>query len=76
MLGGAKKDGTKGIFETARYGIDAGAKGTIFGRNVWQRPVEEMERVLKGLQDIVHKGATVNEKRKTKLVLEILYIIS
>jgi len=61
MLGGAKKDGTKGIFETARYGIDAGAKGTIFGRNVWQRPVEEMERVLKGLQDIVHKDATVKD---------------
>jgi len=61
ILGGAKKDEIKNIFKTARYGIDAGAAGTIFGRNVWQRPTEEMERVLKGLQDIVHKSATVND---------------
>jgi len=60
ILGGAKKDEIKSIFKTARYGIDAGAAGTVFGRNVWQRPTEEMERVLKGLQDIVHKDSTVD----------------
>jgi len=61
MLGGPKRDGVKGILQTAREGIDAGARGTIFGRNVWQRPVDEMKKVVKSLQDIVHKNASVKE---------------
>jgi len=61
MLGGAKKDSIREIFQIARDGIDAGAKGVIFGRNVWQRPTHEMERVVKGLQDIVHRNAGVQE---------------
>jgi len=64
MLGGAKKDGLKGVMETARLGIDAGSKGTIFGRNVWQRPVEEMKKVVNALQDIVHKDASVDDVMK------------
>ena len=61
MLGGAKKDSIPEIFQIARDGIDAGAKGVIFGRNVWQRPTREMEGVVKGLQDIVHRNAGVRE---------------
>jgi class I fructose-bisphosphate aldolase len=61
MLGGAKKDSIPEIFQIARDGIDAGAKGVIFGRNVWQRPTAEMESVVKGLQDIVHRNAGVRE---------------
>jgi len=61
ILGGAKKDSIREIFQIARDGIDAGAKGVIFGRNVWQRPTHAMERVVKGLQDIVHRNAGVQE---------------
>jgi DhnA family fructose-bisphosphate aldolase class Ia len=61
MLGGPKKGSIRDILQTARDGIDAGAKGTIFGRNVWQRPANEMERVVKALQDIVHRGASTDE---------------
>jgi DhnA-type fructose-1,6-bisphosphate aldolase and related enzymes len=61
MLGGPKKGGIRTILQTARDGIDAGARGTIFGRNVWQRPVDEMERVVKALQDIVHRGVSTDE---------------
>ncbi len=61
MLGGTKKNDIQSIFRVAREGIDAGARGTIFGRNVWQRPVEEMRRVIKGLQEIVHEAAGVEE---------------
>ncbi|MBS3812940.1 hypothetical protein KGY64_03865 [Candidatus Bipolaricaulota bacterium] len=60
MLGGPKRDGLRGVLESARQGVDAGARGTIFGRNVWQRPVEEMKRVVASLQEIVHEGASVD----------------
>jgi len=57
VLGGPKKaKSLLGIMNTAREAIDAGASGTIFGRNVWQRPKSEMERAVKALKDIVHKG--------------------
>ena len=57
VLGGPKKaKGLMGIMNTAREAIDAGASGTIFGRNIWQRPKDEMERVVKALKDIVHNG--------------------
>lgn len=56
MLGGSKKDSTLEILKVAQNGVEAGAKGTIFGRNVWQRPEEEMTRVVQALQDIVHRG--------------------
>jgi DhnA family fructose-bisphosphate aldolase class Ia len=56
MLGGAKTGDLRSVFETAQSGVEAGARGTIFGRNIWQRPVEQMERVVRGLQDVVHHG--------------------
>lgn len=59
MLGGPKKGGIKGILEDAREGVDAGARGPIFGRNVWQRSKDEMEKVVKSLQKIVHEDADV-----------------
>jgi class I fructose-bisphosphate aldolase len=61
MLGGVKKNDARSIFRMAQDGIEAGARGTIFGRNVWQRPEHEMEKVVKGLQDIVHRGAGTEE---------------
>lgn len=61
MLGGAKKDGVKDILQIAKNGVDEGANGTIFGRNVWQRPSDEVERVIKALKDIVHNGAGVDD---------------
>ena len=61
MLGGVKQKTVRSIFRMARDGVDCGAAGTIFGRNVWQRPREEMRRVVRGLQDIVHLGAGVDD---------------
>jgi class I fructose-bisphosphate aldolase len=61
MLGGPKKDTVRDILNIARDGVDAGARGTIFGRNVWQRPVDEAARVIHALQDIVHHGAGVKQ---------------
>ena len=61
MLGGAKKGSTRDILQVAEDGIGAGASGTIFGRNVWQRPTEEMQRVVNALQDIVHNGLSTSE---------------
>jgi len=61
MLGGAKRDGVRDILQLAKDGMDAGAKGTAFGRNVWQRPSDEMSKAVRALKDIVHEGAGVEE---------------
>jgi fructose-bisphosphate aldolase, class I len=61
LLGGPKREGIRDLLETAREGVDAGAKGTIFGRNIWQRSEEEMEGVIKVLQEIFHHGSDVEE---------------
>jgi len=57
VLGGPKKaNGLIGIMNTTREAIDAGASGTIFGRNIWQCPKDEIERAVKALKDVVHNG--------------------
>lgn len=59
VLGGPKMDTTRGVLQVAKDSVDAGAKGIVFGRNVWQNP--EMEKVVKALKDIVHFNKAVDE---------------
>ncbi len=59
LLGGAKKGNVRSVLEIAKAGIEAGARGTIFGRNVWGRP--NLDVVVKALQEVVHKNASVDE---------------
>ena len=47
----------KEVLQTAKDSVDAGGKGVVFGRNVWQSP--SMSSVISALQDIVHKGQAV-----------------
>jgi len=59
ILGGPKMKSTKDILEVAYDSTQAGAKGIVFGRNVWQ--YSDMPSLVKALQDIVHKGSRVDE---------------
>ena len=43
------------MLEKARQSMAAGATGLIFGRNVWQRPLDESLRFVEQLQEILIK---------------------
>jgi len=58
ILGGPKMNSLRDVLQTARDAIDAGAKGVVFGRNVWQHP--QMDKVLMALKDIVHMNKDVS----------------
>jgi DhnA family fructose-bisphosphate aldolase class Ia len=57
LLGGTKSDNPEALWQGTKDAIDAGAKGVIYGRNVWQHddPVAVSER----LRSIIH-GTAVN----------------
>ena len=59
VLGGPKMENIRDVLRVAKESVEAGAKGVVFGRNVWQNP--RMEDVLKALKDVVHRGADVDD---------------
>lgn len=59
VLGGPKMNNIEGVIKVAKESITAGAKGIVFGRNVWQNP--KMESLIMGLKEIVHNNANVEE---------------
>lgn len=54
VLGGPKMENVSEILKVARESIQAGAKGIVFGRNVWQN--KKMPQLVRALQDIVYAG--------------------
>ncbi len=59
VLGGPKMDSVKDVLKVAEESVKAGAKGIVFGRNVWQNP--SMKELVKALKEIVHEGSTAEE---------------
>ncbi len=59
VLGGPKMESISDVLGVAKESIKSGAKGIVFGRNVWQYPA--MDDLVYALQDIVHKNADVEE---------------
>lgn len=59
VLGGAKMDSIEDILKIAKESIEAGAKGIVYGRNVWQN--SKMESLINALKEIVHENASVDE---------------
>lgn len=59
ISGGPRCDTLRECFEMTKQGVDAGAAGITYGRNIWEH--EYPGAVLRGLVSIVHGGATVNE---------------
>ena len=53
VLGGPKMKSVEDVLKVAEESISAGAKGIVFGRNVWQNP--KMKDIVKALQKIVHE---------------------
>lgn len=58
ISGGPRCATLRECFEMTKAGIDSGASGITYGRNIWQHPYPEA--VTAGLIEIVHNGANVN----------------
>jgi fructose-bisphosphate aldolase, class I len=69
ILGGPKMSSIRDVFEVAYQTTAAGARGLVFGRNVWQNP--NMDAVIRGLQAIVHSGATVDDVMRMPAFLSV-----
>ena len=54
-LGGAKGNSEESIVEAARGAIEGGARGIIFGRNVWQ--ADDPVKMSASLREVVHGAA-------------------
>lgn len=59
ISGGPKAESLEQFFQMTRDGMDAGAFGVTYGRNIWQ--AEKPKAVLKALQALVRDRVSVNE---------------
>ncbi len=59
VRGGPKMDSDKEMLSMVKDAMDCGAKGIVFGRNVWQH--KNPAGILRSLGAIVHEGATVQK---------------
>lgn len=73
ISGGPRCETLRKCFDMTWQGMQAGAHGITYGRNIWQH--EYPDAVLCGLNAIIHDGATVkqameaaSEKAKVKLI--------
>lgn len=62
IAGGSKMDTAKDVLEVVKGAIDAGGKGVVFGRNVWQ--YEDPTAMTRAIAKIIHENATVEEAMK------------
>lgn len=57
ISGGPRCETLRDCFLMTKTGMDAGASGITYGRNIWQHPYPTA--VVAGLAEIVHNGASV-----------------
>ncbi|MCD6509869.1 MAG: hypothetical protein J7L11_05740 [Thermoprotei archaeon] len=62
VLGGPKTKTTEEFLKAVKDAMEAGAKGIVVGRNVWQR--ENVKVILKALSAIVHEDKDVDYAKK------------
>lgn len=62
IAGGPKANTNQAVLEMVKGAMDAGAKGTVVGRKIWQSP--NPPAMVHALQMIVHEGADVSTALK------------
>ncbi len=62
VRGGPKMDSDREMLQMVKDAIDCGAKGIVFGRNVWQH--EDPAKILRALAVIVHEKQGVAKALK------------
>lgn len=55
LISGGEKENDDAIIEKARQGFEAGAKGLIFGRNMFQRPFDQAIALCERLHELAGK---------------------
>ncbi len=59
IAGGPKMDSAQAVLQVVRDTLDAGGRGVVFGRNIWQS--SKPARVIKALRHLIHDDGTVDE---------------
>jgi DhnA family fructose-bisphosphate aldolase class Ia len=59
IAGGPKMDSERAMLQVVRDTLDAGGRGVVFGRNIWQSP--QPAKMVKALRHLIHEGGTVEE---------------
>jgi DhnA family fructose-bisphosphate aldolase class Ia len=62
IAGGPKMDSPREVLEVVKGSVDAGGKGVVFGRNIWQ--YKDPAAMTRAIANIVHEGATVMKALK------------
>ncbi len=62
VRGGPKMETDEAVLQMVKEAMEAGARGLVFGRNIWQHP--NPSAILSALRAIVHEGATVADALK------------
>lgn len=55
LFSGGSKISDEDLLEKASLAMDSGATGLIFGRNMWQRPMEEALQMTERIKDLLSK---------------------
>ena len=58
IAGGAKMDSERAVMQVVRDTLDAGGRGVVFGRNIWQNP--QPAKMIKALRHLIHDDGTVD----------------
>jgi DhnA family fructose-bisphosphate aldolase class Ia len=59
IAGGAKMDSERAVLQVVRDTLDAGGRGVVFGRNIWQGP--HPAKTIKALRHLIHDDGTVDD---------------
>jgi fructose-bisphosphate aldolase, class I len=59
IAGGPRMDSARAVLQVVRDTLDAGGRGVVFGRNIWQSP--DPGRMIKALRHLIHHDVTVED---------------
>lgn len=63
IAGGTRMDTVRAALDVVHGSVEAGGRGVVFGRNIWQSP--DPARMVRALRAIIHEGAGVSDAMAT-----------
>ena len=59
IAGGPRMDSERAVLQVVRETLDAGGRGVVFGRNIWQSP--DPAKMVEALRHLIHDDGTVEQ---------------
>ncbi|MGH6885847.1 MAG: class I fructose-bisphosphate aldolase, partial [Geminicoccales bacterium] len=59
IAGGSRMDNERAVLQVVRDTLDAGSRGVVFGRNIWQSP--NPAKMVEALRHLIHDDGTVDQ---------------